>query len=168
MLTTIGYEGARLDHFIGTLLRAQVSVVVDIRDRAQSRRKGFSKSALSQALSAHGIGYVHFRELGDPKPGREAARAGKWADFKKIYAEVLQSDAASNAIQNIVEMSESETLCLLCYERDHKTCHRKMVSDKIEQENLIPVVHLGVQEIEPIIKGKRPVFHSGQSVATPL
>lgn len=168
MLTTIGYEGAKLDHFIGTLLKANVSIVVDIRDRAQSRRKGFSKSALTEALAAYRIGYVHLRELGDPKAGREAARAGRWSEFQEIYSGVLNSDAAKSAIEKIVEVCEDEIPCLLCYERDHKTCHRKLVSDKIEREYLIQVVHLGVQDIEPTLKRKRPMLHSSESVAAPI
>ncbi|MGY6532521.1 DUF488 domain-containing protein [Glycocaulis sp.] len=168
MLTTIGYESAKLDHFIGTLLKANVSIVVDIRDRAQSRRKGFSKSALSAALAAYRIGYVHYRELGDPKAGREAARAGNWSEFNRIYTGVLNSEPAESAIHKIVALCENEIPCLLCYERDHRTCHRKLVSDKIEREHLIPVMHLGVQEIEPALKRKRPMLHSGQSVAAPL
>jgi len=65
LINTIGYEGARPDDFVETLRAADVTMVIDIRDRAQSRRPGFSKSALEQSLAEAGIGYVHYRELGD-------------------------------------------------------------------------------------------------------
>ena len=75
MLATIGYEGARPDDFVGTLQLADIEMVIDIRDRAQSRRPGFSKSALRENLEQNGISYLHLKELGDPKDGRDAAEA---------------------------------------------------------------------------------------------
>jgi uncharacterized protein (DUF488 family) len=73
MLATIGYERSSLADFVATLVHSEIEILIDIRDRAQSRMRGFSKSALSEALKEAGIGYVHFRQLGDPKEGRDAA-----------------------------------------------------------------------------------------------
>ncbi|MBN2974377.1 DUF488 domain-containing protein [Roseomonas aeriglobus] len=58
MLATIGYERSTLPDFIATLRLAGTTVLVDIRDRAQSRRPGFSKTSLSEALSEAGILYA--------------------------------------------------------------------------------------------------------------
>src|SRR5690606_1162660 len=98
VLTTIGYEKADLSDFIATLRAANVDILIDIRDRAQSRRPGFSKSALAEALDEVDIDYVHFRQLGDPKEGREAARRGDLARFRQVYEEVLRSPAAQDAM----------------------------------------------------------------------
>ena len=146
MLNTIGYEGASLDDFLDTLQAAEVEVLVDVRDRAQSRKKGFSKTALSNALSERGIRYLHLKVLGDPKEGREAARSGNWKKFDSIYRNVLATSEAKAAIQSIVEIIESESACLLCYERDHTTCHRKYISDNIDLQNGKKTRHLGVRK----------------------
>ena len=42
-----------------------------------SRRPGFAKRALSEALAGAGIGYGHVRALGTPPEGRAAAKAGR-------------------------------------------------------------------------------------------
>ena len=73
---TIGYEGADVDRFLTTLKDAGVAAVADVRAVALSRKKGFSKSQLRGNLAEVALGYRHFIDLGTPKAGREAARAG--------------------------------------------------------------------------------------------
>ncbi len=148
MLNTIGYEGADLEDFIQTLIEANVDTLVDIRERAQSRRKGFSKTALSERLAENGISYIHMRELGDPKEGRDAARGGNWEKFRKVFQAVLKTDEAQSAISTITNLSKSQNICLLCYERDEKTCHRKIVSEIIEKKLKRKTRHLGVRQFE--------------------
>jgi len=148
MLNTIGYEGADLEDFVQTLVVAEIDILVDIRDRAQSRRKGFSKTALSERLAKDGIEYVHHRALGDPKEGRDAAKAGDWSKFRKVFQAVLKTAEAKSAILSITNLSKSQNTCLLCYERDEKTCHRKIVSEIIEQKLKQKTRHLGVRQFE--------------------
>jgi hypothetical protein len=93
-LATIGYEGALLDHFIATLKSSSVRLLIDVRELPISRRKGFGKTALSTALEATNIGYLHLKGLGDPKPGREAARAGDYARFLKVFRAHMLTSAA--------------------------------------------------------------------------
>lgn len=147
-LSTIGYEGASHDDLIETLVAAEVSLLIDVRERAQSRRKGFSKTALSARLEGAGIKYLHLRELGDPKNGREAARAGDIAEFRRIYRSVLATPVARKALEVIVEATQLQSVCLLCYERSFEDCHRKMVSDKVESRTGRKTRHLGVKRFE--------------------
>lgn len=150
MLFTIGYEKATLEHFIGTLQKADIDILVDVRDRAQSRRKGFSKTALSNALGEHGIEYLHLRVLGDPKEGREAARSGDWAEFHRIYGAVIEQPEAIDALDSIAKLVDRKKVCLMCYERDYSECHRALVSDRLFDERNLQSQHLGVQAFEPV------------------
>jgi len=149
MLFTIGYEKATLEHFIGTLQNANIDILIDVRDRAQSRRKGFSKTALATVLNEHGIEYLHLRVLGDPKEGREAARAGDWEEFHRIYGEVIEQPEAIEAIDSIAKLADSKKVCLMCYERNHSECHRAVVSDRLLHNQKLRSQHLGVQPFEP-------------------
>lgn len=58
-LATIGYQGAPLPAFLATLKAARVTLLLDVRGLPLSRRKGFSKTPLSEALMRIGIGYRH-------------------------------------------------------------------------------------------------------------
>lgn len=168
MLATIGYEGASLDDFIRTLKDNKIEHLIDVRERAQSRRPGFSKTALSSRLGEAGISYTHLRELGDPKEGREAARAGDFDSFRNIYKKVLKTDKARIALEIIATISREQRSCLLCYERDPLTCHRKMISDKISADEQVEIRHLGVLGVGASKVAKRRVLHSREGAAAPV
>src|SRR5437762_571583 len=70
VLATIGYEHATQPQVIERLKRAGVEIVLDVRAVASSRRAGFSKTLLAASLANAGVGYLHLRGLGTPKPGR--------------------------------------------------------------------------------------------------
>ena len=146
VLTTIGYERSTLDDFIATLVLTGVETLVDVRDRAQSRMRGFSKTALAEAVRAAGLDYLHMPTLGDPKAGRDAARAGNFEQFREIYRTVLLSKEAQLAISDLKNLAVQSRICLMCFERDQRNCHRKMVSDLLEDDLGVKTTHLGVQK----------------------
>lgn len=152
---TIGYEGSEVDHFLATLVAADISHVIDIRDVPASRKRGFSKSALALALESRGIAYTHLKALGDPKPGREAMRRGDYAAFLEIYNDHIQQPAAQVALGEAVVIALAEPSVLLCYERDPKHCHRTLVADLMKGLALFTIRHLGVnsRNVRPGARG---------------
>ena len=145
-LATIGYEGASLDDFIATLRLAKIQTLLDIRELPISRRRGFAKTALSTALSSAGIEYVHLKGLGDPKEGREAARAKDFKGFVRIYSKHLKTAAAQQDLEHAIATSKLSRTCLMCYERDPNTCHRKLVAESISAIFETKIQHLGVKD----------------------
>lgn len=143
-LFTIGYEGAEVDHFLATLAEAGVMHVIDIRDVPASRKRGFSKNSLASALEERGIGYTHFKSLGDPKPGREAMRRGDYAAFLEIYNDHVDQPPARASLHEAVSIALTEPSVLLCYERDPKHCHRTLVARMMNGLASFTVRHLGV------------------------
>jgi uncharacterized protein (DUF488 family) len=131
-LATIGYEQATLDDVIGRLQRAGVDIVIDVRAVASSRRAGFSKTLLAASLQAAGIAYLHLRALGTPKPGRQAARAGRIAEMQEIFREHLEEPQAQLELAEACEIAGNRTAALLCYEADPAHCHRAIVADLIQ------------------------------------
>ncbi|SCZ04739.1 DUF488 family protein [Microvirga guangxiensis] len=130
---TIGYEGADVDRFLTTLKDAGVEALADVRAVALSRKRGFSKSALRDALAHQGIGYEHFIKLGTPKEGRQAARAGDGELMRRIYCdEVLATEEAQEAFRNLEALASSKPICLLCFERDPANCHRRVLAQRLE------------------------------------
>jgi uncharacterized protein (DUF488 family) len=145
-LTTIGYESADLSDFIVTLRRAGVNCLIDVRELPISRRKGFAKRALSEALADAGIGYVHLRGLGDPKEGRDAARAGDVAGFTRVFTKHMKSTIAQCDLQKAVRLVGLGGACLMCYERDHSACHRSIVAEAISDISGVAIFHLRVSK----------------------
>jgi uncharacterized protein (DUF488 family) len=135
-LYTIGYEGADPDRFVEVLAAAGVEVVADVRAVALSRKRGFSKNQLRARLEEGGIGYRHFIDLGTPKAGREAARAGDAARMRSIFGEQLATPAAVAAFDDLAKLASERPMCLLCFERDPAQCHRRILAERLEQHGL--------------------------------
>ena len=126
-LFTIGYEATTMGEFLDALKTAGVERVIDVRAVANSRRPGFSKTPLRNALAEVGIDYVHLRALGTPPDGRTAARAGRHEDLKRIYAAQLDLPEAIVAAAQMRELAREKPSALLCYERDPAGCHRTLL-----------------------------------------
>jgi uncharacterized protein (DUF488 family) len=141
-VATIGYERTRLPDLISRLQTASVTLVIDVRAIAASRRLGFSKTLLSGSLADAGLDYVHLRDLGTPKSGRIAARAGRTAEMTQIFAAHLQTGAAQGALARAIELSLGRRVCLLCYEADPSCCHRAIVAAEITARTGAEVVDL--------------------------
>lgn len=144
-LYTIGYESVSIEAFVLTLVDAGVDTLIDVRDLPLSRKKGFSKTVLREVLEANGIGYVHLRGLGDPKPGREAARAGKVRLFKSIFGRHMQSPAAQLDLVVANALAREKAVCLMCFERAHCACHRAIVAEHICRATGLHIENLVVE-----------------------
>lgn len=131
MLATIGYEHATLDDVIARLKGAGVELLVDVRAVAASRRPGFSKTMLAASLREAGIGYLHLRGLGTPKPGREAARRGRIAEMRAIYERHLETPEARDDWAALVAEARARPVALLCYEADAAGCHRRVLTERL-------------------------------------
>jgi uncharacterized protein (DUF488 family) len=163
---TIGYEGTDIDRFVATLKAVGVKRVADVRAVALSRKKGFSKKSLSARLEAEGIEYLHFIELGDPKQGREAARAGRFDEFRDIYGLHLDSEEAQVSLKKLLCVVSAAPTCLLCFERDPETCHRSIVAGQLAESDFEVFDLYGDDPERYVRNGSRmPRYHPREGVA---
>ena len=126
---SVGYEGEELEGFVAGLAAAGVTVLVDVRKRAGSRRPGFAKTALSTALAEAGIGYRHEPSLGNPPENRQALRRGDSAARERMRA--LVDVFGSDAVERLVDDASAGPVAVLCVEADPATCHRSIVIDAV-------------------------------------
>ena len=147
-LFTIGYEQTPAKAVLDELEQAGVTLLVDVRAIASSRRPGFSKNQLAAGLDARGISYLHLRGLGTPKEGREAARSGKYALLHKIYAAHLKTPQAREELDELSALvKKAGPVCILCYERDHTRCHRQWIAEIIEERDGVKVENLEAAQV---------------------
>jgi uncharacterized protein (DUF488 family) len=141
-LFTIGYAGRTVDGMIAALREAGVTRVVDVRELPLSRRRGFSKSLLAEALARAGIHYEHVRALGNPKPFRDLYREGEVDRGAEAYRAHLHNGSYP-ALLELADSIADQTTCLLCVEESHAVCHRAVIAGAIvERLPRIAVVHL--------------------------
>jgi uncharacterized protein (DUF488 family) len=142
-LATVGYEGATVQTFLDALRTADVDLLVDVRALAVSRRPGFAKTRLAANLESAGIEYRHVRALGTPPDGRAAARAGRHAEMRTVFAEHLATPAAGAALDDVAGLVRAgRRICLLCLEADPAHCHRALVADALAERVPVRIVHL--------------------------
>lgn len=113
-LYTIGYEGEPQAAVIDRLKAAGVTVLADVRAVAASRRAGFSKTVLGSSLAGVGIEYVHLRDLGTPKAGRDAARKGHIGEMREIFADHMAEPTSQLAFERLREIAKDRPTALLC------------------------------------------------------
>ena len=143
-LLTIGYEGLELPDFLRFLAYHKINVLVDVRELAASRKKGFSKASLSQALEERGIEYMHIKALGSPGAIRKQLKTDwDYNAFFTAYDEYL--DKQKDTIMMLGEVvEEKDRVCLMCFESEHERCHRSRVADRLSD------LFRGHLSIEPV------------------
>lgn len=131
-IVSIGYEGYTIDDYIKMLLDNRVKVLCDVRKNPISRKKGFSKSALSFALEKLHITYYHFPELGIPSNMRQKLVSQE--DYDNLFC-FYEKNILSKNFSYIEEISsfldKFGTVALLCFEKNPNQCHRTRIVNRI-------------------------------------
>ena len=130
-LATIGYQGATVAALVRSLVDGGIAHLIDVRAVPLSRKPGFSKRQLAAELDAAGIQYSNLRGLGTPRAGRDAARRGDVATMRAIFDAHMQTDEAASDLALARAIAVEQPSCLLCFERDPRTCHRLAVAEAL-------------------------------------
>ncbi len=126
---TIGYEGSTVAEFVDKLLKAGVDRVIDVRALPLSRRRGFSKTALGEALGAKGIEYVHLRAAGNPYRDQKSHIEKCLA----LYGGHLDRHPA--VVDAVDELLVGHNAALLCVEGTPDRCHRSVLVERLRAKH---------------------------------
>lgn len=152
---TIGVYGFDGPSFIRALRKAEIGIVLDVRQRRGVRGSEYAwanSKRLQAALGEAGIGYSHLPELAPTTEMRqlqyeEDARRG---EGKRSRTE-LAPEYASRYTEEVLDRVDLEPIvrfvgkgraALLCVERDPQACHRSLIAARLEEELGSPVTHL--------------------------
>ena len=136
MLYTIGYQHATQAELIEVLRTAGIAVLADVRAVAASRRAGFSKTVLRTSLAEAGVDYRHFRALGTPKPGRDAARKGRIDEMRAIVDRQLATPEAQDQLAELEALARARSTAILCFCADAPGCHRRVIAERLAARGL--------------------------------
>jgi uncharacterized protein (DUF488 family) len=139
---SVGYEGIEVDALAERLAQSKVTVLVDVRLNAVSRRKGYSKKALAAALESAGIEYIHEPELGNPQDNRASFRDGDGSEGRERMRARLEN-GSGDALRRLIDLARKDRIAVLCVERDRVRCHRDVITEMAsELEPSIDVVQV--------------------------
>jgi len=146
IIFSVGHEGKTLGAFIAILKAALVERLIDVRDAPFSRKPGFSKAPLEQALKASGIEYFGAPELGTDKASRDMHKGdGSMDVILQEYRVKLEKNV--DLFRAVEKMAKARVSAIMCYEAEARNCHRQVIEEKMALDGF-QVIHLGggVQE----------------------
>jgi uncharacterized protein (DUF488 family) len=132
VVVTLGYEGRTIDDLVESLAGEDVEVLIDVRLNAMSRKPGFSRRRLAEAVATAGIEYVHEPGLGNPKDNRPGFAKGDPDSVLRYVARL--DDEAADAYADLLHLVRERAVALLCFERDHRHCHRTCIVARLQQD----------------------------------
>jgi hypothetical protein len=131
---SVGYELHR-DHlaFARHVQEAGVERLIDVRELPISRRRGYAKTALGQAMADVGVEYVHIRALGNPKPYRDLYKSGRIEEGRRCYEQHLLREQRG-ALESLIPLLREKRSALMCVEHNAATCHRTVIVEALRSE----------------------------------
>ena len=128
---SIGHSSHTIDEFLSILLQHKITSLVDVRGSPRSIRNfQFNAEALEKACKKVGVSYRHCPELGNRKtPIEKLINTEEGiAAVKQLAAEYRNSDENATAI--------------MCSEHASRSCHRKIVSQRLYDDFDVNVTHI--------------------------
>lgn len=127
-LYTAGYQGRTPDALIRLMQKHGITQLIDVREHPVSRRPGFGRKALSAAVTAAGLTYVHLREAGNPF--RKELQRGQYDAHLDAHPEI---------VAQVADTARRAPSVLLCFERDPEHCHRTALARRVAAALQVPL-----------------------------
>lgn len=130
---TIGYEKFTIEEYTEKLKEAKVTTLIDVREKAWSRKRDFCKTRFQNYLSKHGIRYLHLPKAGNPSSIRKSSK--NTTEVLKKYSQYLrQNKSVVTELLNEIETGngrKKDVVCLTCVEDDFTCCHRSILTNSL-------------------------------------
>ena len=127
-LYTIGHSKHPIEKFISLLKLHGIALVADVRTHPMSRfNPQFNRKKLEAELQEQEIKYVF---LGKGLGGRPAGEQFYDEHGYTLYHMIAQSSAFKTELAELLELTKSARLAMMCSEEDPNSCHRKLLVGK--------------------------------------
>lgn len=138
---TIGYEGEDIDSFLNLLIENKIDILIDIRNNPFSMNFSFTQKKLREYLEKSGIKYMHIPELGIKSELRKHLLSEQ--DYQNLFRHYEETtiQEQKDKIAEIIELSKTHRIALMCFERNKDMCHRGVLSRHLENQT-ISVIHI--------------------------
>lgn len=121
---TVGHSNHPTSRFLDLLRRHAVTTIADVRSAPYSQfAPQFSQVPLRNTLQGEGIKYAFLgREL-----GARSTDPACYENGRVRYDRLAQTDLFQVGIGRLVNGSDSESIAILCTEKDPLDCHRTLL-----------------------------------------
>jgi len=77
---------------------------------------------------------VHEQELGNPPDNRESFRTGD-GEAGRARMRSIVTDGGGAALERVVALGSHGRIAVLCVEREHRRCHRDVITEMAVERN---------------------------------
>jgi uncharacterized protein (DUF488 family) len=168
---TIGHSTRSTEELLSLLAEHGIDVLMDVRRFPGSRRHPqFSRDALASALAAAGVEYMHEPRLGGRRAARPDSPHSAWrVEAFRGYADHMETPEFASALEELIRLSQTRTLALMCAEAVPWRCHRRLISDALVARGFAVRHILGhgradPHELDPnarVLEGGRRLVYAG-------
>ena len=133
IVLTIRHSTRSIDEFLGLMKAHGIETVVDVRTVPRSRHNPqFNRDTLPASLKAIGIDYVHMAGLGGLRHARKDSQNMGWrnASFRG-FADYMQTEEFKASLQELIELSKTTRIAIMCAEAVPWRCHRSLIADAL-------------------------------------
>lgn len=164
---TIGHSTRPLDTFVGLLMEARVTRIVDVRTIARSRTNPqYNSETLPASLDAFGIGYEHIAALGGLRGHQRDVPEnvnGFWENRSfHNYADYAMGESFHTGFSRLRDLGHGERCAIMCAEALWWRCHRRIIADYLIAAGEEVFHILGSGQIKPA--AMTPAARPGESV----
>lgn len=158
MIYTIGHSTHSMDEFVNLLKTYKIEKVIDIRTIPKSRHNPqFNEADLKKSLKSQGIGYLWLKELGGLRHSKRDSINTGWRNLSfRGYADYMQTPEFHESLKELINMSKTEQIVIMCAEAVPWRCHRSLVGDALLVQGI---------EVKDIFNEKNCKSHSLTSFA---
>jgi uncharacterized protein (DUF488 family) len=149
---TIGHSTRPIDELISLLKANEVKLLADVRAWPGSKRyPQFNKEALAESLTAHGISYEHFPELGGKRKSKPDSQNTAWRNaLFRGYADYMETEQFQKGIERLLDVvREVGPTAIMCAEAVWWRCHRSLISDCLKARGVEVLNILSANKVEP-------------------
>lgn len=158
---TVGHSTRGGEEFVEILLAHEIKVLLDVRTFPSSRRyPQFNRASLASALALQEILYQHEPRLGGRKTPRPDSHNTAWRNAQfRGYADHMETEEFKNGVRELLELSASARVAVMCAEAVWWKCHRSLIADyfKAEGHEVVHIVDAKKTEEHPFTTAARIV-----------
>ena len=155
-IATIGVYGFTVQAFLDALRKAEVRVVLDVRQRRGVRGSEYAwanSTRLQAVLAEAGIAYRHekalaptteLRQLQYREDDRQGVGKRNRAELAPEYRDRYIAEILDHVDLGplVAELASDGASALLCVERDPEACHRSLIAERLAAEYGLEPLHL--------------------------
>lgn len=140
---TVGHSNRSWEDFLALLNKNRIERLVDVRHFPSSAHVPWTnQDTLEANLTAAGIRYEHFRDLGGYRKPRPDSNNTGWRNpgFRG-YADHMGSEEFRTGLDRLIASASAKRTAIMCAEAVPWRCHRSLLSDALLARG-VHVVHI--------------------------